>query len=169
MFIGIMKYKCSIKARVFFYALFNFFLIFRPVHGQDKLYPNEFPLADVKLLDGPFKHARDLNIKVLLEYDVDRLLQPFLKEAGLPGKGERYKNRAGVDGHVGGHYLSGLAMNYAATGNAVCKKRLGYMIRELKACREANTMNSADWGTGYVAGVPRPGCPGIMFIKSVQF
>ena len=39
-------------------------------HAQDKLYHNEFPLADVKLLQGPFQHARDLNIKVLLKYDV---------------------------------------------------------------------------------------------------
>ena len=36
-------------------------------------YSNSFPLSDVQLLDGPFKHARDLNIEVLLEYDVDRL------------------------------------------------------------------------------------------------
>ena len=43
--------------------------------AQDRLYHNQFPLADVQLLDGPFKHARDLNVKVLLEYDIDRLLQ----------------------------------------------------------------------------------------------
>ncbi len=123
-------------------------------YAQDKLYPNEFSLGDVRLLDGPFKHARDLNIKVLLEYDVDRLLQPFLKEAGLPEKGERYKNWAGLDGHVGGHYLSALAMICAATGNAECKKRMEYMIAELKACQKANTKNNADWGVGYVGGVP---------------
>ena len=52
------------------------------IHAQDKLY-KEFPLGDVKLLNGPFKHARDLNIQVLLKYDVDRLLAPYRKEAGL--------------------------------------------------------------------------------------
>ena len=31
-------------------------------HAQDKLYSDEFPLGDVTLLDGPLKHARDLNI-----------------------------------------------------------------------------------------------------------
>ncbi len=124
MFTRIMQYKCGIKARIFIYSLFYIFLFNRATHAQDKLYPNEFPLADVKLLDGLFKHARDLNIKVLLEYDVDRLLQPFLKEAGLPEKGEPYKNWAGLDGHAGGHYLSALAMNYAATGNPECKKRM---------------------------------------------
>src|SRR5690348_13056660 len=85
--------------------------------AQDKLYSNEFSLADVQLLNGPFQHARDLNIKVLLQYDVDRLLAGYRKEAGLPEKAKTFSNWDGLDGHVGGHYLSALAMNYAATGN----------------------------------------------------
>ena len=36
--------------------------------AQDKLYADEFPLGDVTLLDGPLKHARDLNIETLLKY-----------------------------------------------------------------------------------------------------
>ena len=49
--------------------------------AQDKLYHNTFNLNQVELLEGPFKHAMDLNVKVLLEYDTDRLLAPFLHEA----------------------------------------------------------------------------------------
>ena len=124
------------------------------LQAQDRLYNNQFSLGDVHLLDGPFKHARDLNIKVLLEYDVDRLLQPFLKEAGLPEKGARFSNWAGLDGHVGGHYLTALAMNYTATGNSECKRRMDYMLKELKACQEANAKNNAGWGVGYLGGVP---------------
>ena len=30
--------------------------------AQDKLYCDEFPLGDITLLDGPLKHARDLNV-----------------------------------------------------------------------------------------------------------
>ena len=142
-----MKYL-RVFAIVIFYLLVSDSLI-----AQEKLYPNEFPLSDVTLLDGPFKHARDLNIKVLLEYDVDRLLQPYLKEAGLPEKGKRFTNWAGLDGHVGGHYLSALAMN-AATGNAECKKRMEYMIKELDACQVANAKNNGTWAIGYVGGVP---------------
>lgn len=122
--------------------------------AQNKLYPNEFPLSDVKLLDGPFKHARDLNIEVLLKYDVDRLLAPYRKEAGLPEKAKSYPNWEGLDGHVGGHYLSAMAMNYASTGNAECKKRMDYMISELKACQEANALKYPEWGVGYVGGIP---------------
>lgn len=124
------------------------------IKAQERLYPNEFPLSDVKLLDGPFKHARDLNIEVLLKYDVDRLLAPYRKEAGLPEKAKSYPNWEGLDGHVGGHYLSAMAINYAATGNVECKKRMDYMISELKVCQDANALKYPDWGVGYVGGIP---------------
>jgi len=130
------------------------FLVFSEIQAQDKLYPNEFPLGDVTLLDGQFKHARDLNIEVLLKYDVDRLLAPYRKEAGLTEKAKCYPNWEGLDGHVGGHYLSAMAMNYAATGNAECKKRMDRMISELKACQDANNKNNPEWGKGYVGGAP---------------
>lgn len=130
------------------------FLTCTTVQAQDKLYPNEFSLSDVVLLDGPFKHARDLNIQTLLKYDVDRLLAGYRREAGLPAKAKSYPNWDGLDGHVGGHYLSALAMNYAATKNTECGRRMNYMIAELKACQDANDVNNADWGKGYVGAVP---------------
>ena len=129
-------------------------LLFGTMHAQDKLYKNTFPLGDVELLNGPFKHARDLNIQVLLKYDVDRLLAPYRKEAGLPAKASCYPNWEGLDGHIGGHYLSALAMNYTATGNPECKKRMDYMISELKICQDSNTVNNPDWGIGFAGGMP---------------
>ena len=143
-----------VKKYASFTLLISFLLIFIESQAQDRLYPNEFPLDDVVLLDGPFKHARDLNLQTLLKYDVDRLLAPFRKEAGLPLKAELFPNWAGLDGHVGGHYLTAMAMNYAATGNAECKRRMEYMISEIRACQEANGKNHPDWGIGYVGGVP---------------
>jgi DUF1680 family protein len=140
--------------RILFAMAVGSYLLTQVAIAQEKLYPNEFPLSDVKLLDGPFKHAQDLNIHVLLEYDIDRLIAPFRKEAGLPEKAKLYPNWAGLDGHVGGHYLSALAMNYASTGNAECKKRMESMISELKACQDANDKNHPDWGKGYVGGAP---------------
>ncbi len=124
-----------------------------PVHAQEKLYFNEFNLSDVKLLDGPFKKARDLNIKTLLKYKVDRLLAPYLKEAGLKPKDSSYTNWAGLDGHIGGHYLTAMAIN-TANGNAECKKRMLYMIAELQKCLDANAKNNKSWGIGYLGGVP---------------
>ena len=121
--------------------------------AQDRLYADEFPLGDVTLLDGPLKKARDLNIKTLLQYDVDRLLAPFLKEAGLTPKKPSFPNWDGLDGHVGGHYLTAMAIN-AATGSEECRKLMEYMISELQACADANAKNHPEWGKGYVGGVP---------------
>jgi len=124
------------------------------LQAQEKLYSNEFALSDVQLLNGPFQRARDLNIETILKYDADRLLAPYRKQAGLPAKAKSYPNWDGLDGHIAGHYLSALSMNYAATGNTECKKRLEYMLSELKECQQANTLNNAEWGIGYAGGFP---------------
>ncbi len=108
-----------------------------------------FALTDVRLLDGPFKHAMDVNLEHLLKFDPDRLLAPFLTDAGLEPKAEKYPNweSNGLDGHTAGHYISALAITYAATGNKECKQRLDYMVSELARCQEAH-------GDGYVGGIP---------------
>lgn len=109
-----------------------------------------FPLAQVRLLDGPFKHAQDLNGRYLLEHDVDRMVAPYRAEAGLPLKAPKYPNweSSGLDGHTAGHYLTALAQTWAATGEAVYKERLDYMVAELAECQAAQ-------GDGYLGGVPR--------------
>ena len=122
--------------------------------AQSQLYSNEFALSDVKLLDSRFKDARDLNISVLLQYDVDRLLAPYRKETGLSKKTESYPNWEGLDGHIAGHYLSAMAMNYASTGNDECKRRMEYILSEIKECQEANAVNNSEWGVGYAGGFP---------------
>ena len=121
--------------------------------AQDKLYADKFPIGDVTLLDGPLKQARDLNIQTLLQYDCDRLLAPYRKEAGLTPKAKTYPNWDGLDGHVGGHYLTAMALN-AATGDEECRRRMEYMIGELEECAEAYNRNHPEWGKGYVGGFP---------------
>lgn len=123
------------------------------VVAQDKLYKDEFPLGDITLLDGTLKHARDLNVQVLLKYDCDRMLAPYRKEAGLQPRKPSYPNWDGLDGHVGGHYLSALAIN-AATGNEECRKRMEYMISELQLVLDANNQRPEAWCHNYIGGVP---------------
>ena len=123
------------------------------VVAQDKLYKDEFPLGDITLLDGPLKHARDLNVQVLLKYDCDRMLAPYRKETGLQPRKPSYPNWDGLDGHVGGHYLSALAIN-AATGNEECRKRMEYMISELQLVLDANNQRPEAWCHNYIGGVP---------------
>ncbi len=128
------------------------FTVIYSVFAQPALYSNTFPLSDITLTEGPFKHAMDLNIQTLLEYDTDRLLAPYLKEAGLTPKGESFSNWIGLDGHIGGHYLSALAIHYAASGNTQCKERMDYMLSELKKCQQE--YNDDPVLQGYLGGVP---------------
>lgn len=108
-----------------------------------------FKLQDIRLLESPFKHAQELDKEYLLALDADRLLAPFLREAGLIPKADSYTNweNTGLDGHIGGHYISALSMMYASTGDLLIKQRLDYMIDELKRCQDKN-------GDGYIGGVP---------------
>lgn len=108
-----------------------------------------FKLSEVSLLESPFKAAEQTDLKYMLQLEPDKLLAPFLREAGLRPKAESYGNweSAGLDGHTAGHYLSALAQMYASTGNAECKKRLDYMVGELARCQQKNN-------DGYVGGVP---------------
>lgn len=108
-----------------------------------------FSVNEVRLTDSAFKHAEEMDIRYLLGIDPDRLLAPYLKEAGLEPEAANYTNweNTGLDGHIGGHYLSALSYMYAATGNEEIKGRLDYFIGELKRCADAN-------GNGYISGVP---------------
>lgn len=119
------------------------------MNAQLKPKVETFSLKDVRLLDSPFKHAEDLDKQYLLELKADRLLSPFLRESGLTPKAESYTNweNTGLDGHIGGHYLSALSLMYASTGDKQIKERLDYIVSELKRCQDAN-------GNGYIGGVP---------------
>ena len=108
-----------------------------------------FNLSDVRLLESPFKQAEQVDLNYILKMEPDRLLAPYLREAGLKPKAKSYANweNSGLDGHTGGHYLTALAQMYASAGNMECKRRLDYMVNELARCQENNR-------NGYVGGVP---------------
>ena len=108
-----------------------------------------FGISDVRLTRSAFKHAEDMDIQYLLALNPDRLLAPYLKGAGLTPKADNYTNweNTGLDGHIGGHYLSALSFMYAATGNEEIGRRLDYVLSELKRCQDTA-------GDGYLCGVP---------------
>ena len=160
--------------RVLFVGLFTMAALLFPswTFAQSELYPNHFDLKDVTLLDGPFKTALEKNNELLLQYDVDRLLTPFIRQAGLSSKaGSPYQgwtskhpkfvnwgdDSFNLEGHVGGHYLSALALAYAATPDASIKKamkdRLDYMINILKDCQDAYD-NNKEGLYGFIGGQP---------------
>ena len=108
-----------------------------------------FSLQDVKLLSSPFLQAQQTDLHYILALDPDRLSAPFLREAGLTPKAPSYTNweNTGLDGHIGGHYLSALSMMYAATGDTAIYHRLNYMLNELHRAQQAV-------GTGFIGGTP---------------
>jgi DUF1680 family protein len=108
-----------------------------------------FKLDRVKLLDGPFKKATELNIKSLLNYDPDRLLAKFRTEAGLEAKAEHYHGweDATLAGHSLGHYLTACALMYQTTNNKRFLDRVNYIVDELEICQNAD-------GDGYVGAFP---------------
>ena len=108
-----------------------------------------FPLQDVKLLESPFLQAQQTDLHYIMAMEPDRLLAPFLREAGLTPKAPSYTNweNTGLDGHIGGHYISALSMMYAATGDTAIYNRLNYMLNELHRAQQAV-------GTGFIGGTP---------------
>ena len=148
---------------------------FSPAGAQSLLYPSHFDLQEVTLLDGPMKTAMDKNIEMLMQYDTDRLLTPFVRQAGLSAttdtksayyrweqKHPNFKNWGGdagfdLSGHVGGHYLSALALAYAASHDkaqrARLKERMDYMLQVMKDCQDQYD-NNTEGLYGFIGGQP---------------
>ncbi|MGC3956959.1 MAG: glycoside hydrolase family 127 protein [Verrucomicrobiota bacterium] len=101
-----------------------------------------FPLADVRLLNGPLQRQQELNRQYLLRLDPDRLLSWFRREAGLEPKAPPYRGwesegRA-LPGHILGFYMSGAAMTVQATGDEILRQRLNYIVTQLAEVQVAN-------------------------------
>ena len=145
------------------------------VQAQSELYPKHFDLEQVTLLDGPMKTAMDKNLQHLMQYDVDRLLTPYVRQSGLSKttdtsspyyqwetKHPNFKNWGGdagfdLSGHVGGHYLSALALGWAACHDEAMrtqlKERLDYMLQVMKDCQDAYDQNTEGL-YGFIGGQP---------------
>ncbi len=110
-----------------------------------------FGLKQVRLLDGPFKHAMDLDRKYLLSLDVDRLLHDFRINAGLTSSakplGGWEEPKCEVRGHSVGHFLSACALMYASTGDEVLKAKADRVVAGLAECQ-------AKMGSGYLSAFP---------------
>lgn len=111
----------------------------------------EVPLANIRLLESPFKERQDVHRRVLLGYEVDRLLHNFRVNAGLPSPARPYGGweapECGLRGHFTGHYLSACAAMFAATGDPAFRERVTLLVDGLNACQQA-------LGGGYLSAFP---------------
>ena len=70
------------------------------------------------------------------------MLAYYRKRAGLEPKAQGYTGWDGdgrnLTGHIAGHYLSGVSLMYAATGDLRFKERADYIVKELKEVQDKN-------------------------------
>ncbi|MFZ0746531.1 MAG: beta-L-arabinofuranosidase domain-containing protein [Terracidiphilus sp.] len=105
---------------------------------------NQFGYGEVALLDGPVRQQFDTNHAFYLGLNEDSLLKPFRQRAGLPAPGEdmggwyswaplgdldKPGNNGFAPGHSFGQYLSGLARDYAATGDRATQEKIHRIVR----------------------------------------
>lgn len=142
-----------------------------------------FPLTSVSLGQSVFTRALNQHLVLYRAYSVDKILAVFRRNAGLdtkgatpPGGWEEYgpnpdaqrwgpaeytrgQNTAGAGGclrgHYGGHFLSGIAMAYAATGEIALLNKVNAIVAGLEECRAALAAQQ-------VAGAARYSHPGFL-------
>ncbi len=129
-----------------------------------------FALADVRLLEGPFRRAQEQDARYLLRLEPDRLLHNFRVNAGLKPKAPVYGGWESQEpwvsirchGHTLGHYLSACAMMFAATGDQRFKQRADYIVAELRECQDAAT-------SGLVCAFPDGDAPLQAILNATHF
>jgi uncharacterized protein len=98
----------------------------QPLHKPFVAEP--FHLQEVQLLDGPFKHAMELDYRYILSLDPDRLLHRFRLNAGLPSTVKPYGGWMDHTGEFVGHYLSACALLYASTGDIQVQEKANQVV-----------------------------------------
>jgi DUF1680 family protein len=104
-----------------------------------------FPLSAVRQLDGPFLEAQKRDEAYLLKLEPDRILHNFRVNAGLEAKAPVYGGWESVltwadiraHGHTLGHYLTAASLMFASTAHDEMKRRVDYIVGELKECQDA--------------------------------
>jgi uncharacterized protein len=132
-----------------------------------------FGLADVRLGNGPFLRAQQLDAAYLLRLEPDRMLHNFRVNAGLKPKAPVYGGWESVEpwieirchGHTLGHYLTAAACMFESTRDARFAEGVDYIVAELAECQA----KSRGWLTAFpdgvaplidsLAGKPFPGVP----------
>jgi hypothetical protein len=81
-----------------------------------------FALSDVRLIESPFLDAQRTDAKYILALDEDRLLAPFLKDAGLSPLKPNYGNweSQGLDGHIAGVGVPPIQIGLPIVVNKYC-------------------------------------------------
>ena len=115
-----------------------------------------YPLAAVRLLEGPFRSNQLRNLDYLLFLDPDRMLHTFRLNYGRPSAarpcGGWEAPNIEVRGHTTGHLLSGLALSYASTGDPRAKAAGEHLVGQLAQLQAIAPL--AGYAPGYLSAFP---------------
>ncbi|MGN0403765.1 MAG: beta-L-arabinofuranosidase domain-containing protein [Bariatricus sp.] len=114
-----------------------------------------FPIERVYLKKGTVFYERQQNmVNYLLNIDDDQMLYNFRKTSGLDTRGAAPmtgwdEESCNLKGHTTGHYMSGLALAWGATGKPRFLEKIHYIVDELAKCQEAFAM-TGEYHEGYL-------------------
>lgn len=110
-----------------------------------------FDMDRVRLLDGVEKREQEADRRYLHSIDVDGLLWPFRKNAGLPTPGKPFGGWESPTSEIRGtftaHYLTACALMVGSTGDKALEAKANLLVDELEKCQKA-------LGGRYLAAIP---------------
>ncbi|NWF89576.1 MAG: glycoside hydrolase family 127 protein [Ignavibacteriaceae bacterium] len=154
------KYNLIISISVLLFTYLNSIVIPQTKLSQDKNFiqpkipfiAKPFDIKDVRILDGEFKRAMDLNYRYLISMDVNRLLHNFKVNAGIQSSakplGGWEEPSIELRGHFTGHFLSASALMYSSTGDKVFLEKVDSLLFGLEECQKAINLQ------GYLSAFP---------------
>lgn len=116
----------------------------------------KFPMHQVRLLEGTLHYEyQQRMLEYLLSVDDNQMLYNFRKACGLDTLGADPMTGWDADdcklkGHTTGHYLSGLALAWGATGDQRFWEKIHYMVEELAKCQQAFAQ-SGEYRRGFLS------------------
>ena len=116
-----------------------------------------YSIKNVRLLhNSGFYEQQQRVMEHFLCVDCDSYIYNFRQAAGLDTKGAKPMTgwdapQSNIKGHTTGHFLSGLALCYAATGNKQIKSKLDYMVQELGICQDTMAQQPDKFREGFLS------------------
>lgn len=127
-----------------------------PKYNAEKVVET-YSIKDIRLTYGSGFFAQQQRVKEhFLNVDCDSCLYNFRVAAGLDTKGAKQMTgwdapQSNIKGHTTGHFLSGLALCYGATGDERIKQKLDYMVAELAECQNAMAQQPHKFKEGFLS------------------
>lgn len=116
-----------------------------------------YSIKDIRLTYGSGFFAQQQRVMEHFEKeDCDSYLYNFRAAAGIDTKGAQPMTgwdapECNLKGHTTGHFLSGLALCFGATGNVQIKEKLDYMVEELAKVQDAMAQQPQKFKEGFLS------------------